>query len=116
MPIDVRCRMRNISTQWEFMDLICEAWVTLSNCNIVPLALTFGAEQMSMTDCFVGLNGAESAMTDPSQDLIGTQESEQAASSSSESQSHHKETTEEIHDTTKASGSSLNISGPPSHS
>ena len=116
MPIDVGCRTRNISAQREFMDLICEAKVPLSNCNIVPLALTFGAEQMSMTDCFAGLDGAKSVMADPSQDLIGTQESERAFSSSSESPSHRKETTKEIHDTTKTSGSGLNISSLPSHS
>ena len=98
------------------MDPICEAWVPLSSCNSVPLELTFGAKLMIMTDCIAGLDGAESAMADPNQDLIGIQVSEQAASSSSESPSQRKETAEEIHDTTKATNSGLNISGLPSHS
>ena len=116
MPIEVQCRTRYISTQKEFMDTICKAWVPLSSCDNVSLELTFGAEQMIMTDCIARLNGAESAMADPSQDLIGTQAFEQAASSSSESPSQRKETTDELHDTTKATDSGLNISGLQSHS
>ena len=98
------------------MDAIYEAWVPLSSCDNVPLELTFGAEQMIMTDCIAGLNGAESAMADPSQDLIGTQASKQAASSSSESPSQRKEIADELHDTTKAIDSGLNISGLQTHS
>ena len=55
-------------------------------------------------------------MVDPSQELIGTQASEQAASSSSESPSQRKEIADELHDTTKATDSGLNISGLQSHS
>ena len=69
-----------------------------------------------MTDCTVGLDGAESAMADPSQDLIGTQASKQAASSSSESPSQRKETADELHDPAKVTDSGLNISGLKSHS
>ena len=76
MPIDVRCRTRYISAQRDFMDVICEAWVPLSSCDNVPLELTFDAEQMIMTDCIAGLDRAESAMADPSQDLIRTHASE----------------------------------------
>ena len=69
-----------------------------------------------MNDYIARLDGAESAMADPSQDLIGTQASEQAASSSSESPSQRKETIDELHDTTKVTDSGLNISGMQSHS
>ena len=116
MPIDVRCRTRYILAQKDFMDAICEAWVPLSSCDNVSLELTFGANQMIMTNCIAGLDGAESAMANPSQDLIGTQASEQAASSSSESPSQRKETANELHDTTKATDYGLNISGLQSHS
>ena len=68
-----------------------------------------------MTDCIAGLDGAKSAMADPSQDLIGTHTSEQAASSSSESSSQSKESADELHDTTKATDSGLNILGLQTH-
>ena len=98
------------------MDAISKAWVPLSSCDNVSLELTFGVEQLIMTNYTAGLDGAESAMADPSQDLIGTQASEQAASSSSESPSQRKEIADELHDTTKATDSGLNISGLQSHS
>ena len=95
--------------------MIFKSWTSPLYSFEVPLALSFGAESMSMIDCYTGPDGDENAMVSPSQDLIGTQCTKQASSSSSESPSHHMDTANEIQDTTMACGSDLNISGLPSH-
>ena len=68
-----------------------------------------------MTDCCAGSDGAKSTMANSSQDLIGTQCTEQANSSSFESPSHHKDTANKIQDMIMGCGSDLNISSLPSH-